>query len=385
MEQIPLMATVRCQVKPTVLDWAIQRAGIPLEKRFPRLKDWLSGAKQPTLRQLEKLARAIYVPFGYLLLSEPPPERPLIPHFRSGPPAEKGPLSPNLLDTISLMRSRQAWLRDYLSKLGCRRLPFEGSQAMDSDPRRVASAIRKDLGLQPEWAAREKNWEGALAELYRRIEEVGILVVINSIVGNNTHRKLNVDEFRGFVLVDEYAPLIFINGADSKAAQMFTLGHELAHVWLGQSASFDLHVLRPANDPTEQACNRIAAEFLVPAEELKTFWPQVRHTHDRLRAVAQQFKVSELVAARRVFDLNFIGEREYFQVYEQYQKKVGEKRPAQKTGNFYQTQKFRLGKKFSEAIICAVREGQITYEEAYHFTGLYGKTFEKYAQSVLGE
>jgi Zn-dependent peptidase ImmA (M78 family) len=115
-----------------------------------------------------------------------------------------------------------------------------------------------------------------------------------------------VTEFRGFVLVDEYAPLVFINGADGKAAQMFTLAHELAHVWFGRSAAFDLRDLQPANERTELACNSVAAEFLVPKTELQRSWPTLQQDPEPFQAIARQFKVSALVGARRALDLQLI-------------------------------------------------------------------------------
>ncbi|HMM61712.1 MAG TPA: ImmA/IrrE family metallo-endopeptidase, partial [Candidatus Rifleibacterium sp.] len=79
------------------------------------------------------------------------------------------------------------------------------------------------------------NWESFFNILVERSEQAGIIILRSGKVGNNTHRTLDVKEFRGFVIYDELAPFIFINGADAKAAQIFTLVHELAHVWLGAS------------------------------------------------------------------------------------------------------------------------------------------------------
>jgi Zn-dependent peptidase ImmA (M78 family) len=215
------------------------------------------------------------------------------------------------------------------------------------------------------------------------MEERGITVVVSGIVGNNTRRKLDPAEFRGFVLIDERAPFVFVNGADGKAAQMFTLAHELAHVWLGSSAAFDLRNLEPAEDETEQACNRIAAEFLVAEEALREAWPSLRRGAEPLQALARRFKVSELVVARRALDLRLISRHDFYEFYEAYSQ--DERRTAsQQTegGNFYATQSLRLGRRFAESLLRATREGKVSYKEAYRLTGLYGRTFERYAQAL---
>ncbi|MGN2393362.1 ImmA/IrrE family metallo-endopeptidase, partial [Pelomicrobium sp. G1] len=122
------------------------------------------------------------------------------------------------------------------------------------------------------------SWEAAVLELRRRIEDIGVLVVVNGVVGNNTHRKLDVEEFRGFALADPYAPLIFVNGADAKSAQMFTLAHELAHLWLGPAgeglSGYDK--ILQGDHRVERFCDRAAAEFLVPGREFKAHWPEVK-------------------------------------------------------------------------------------------------------------
>jgi Zn-dependent peptidase ImmA (M78 family) len=218
------------------------------------------------------------------------------------------------------------------------------------------------------------------------MEESGILVAANGVVGNNTHRKLNPDEFRGFVLVDQYAPLVFVNGADGKAAQMFTLAHELAHVLFGSSAAFDLREMQPATDPIEQACNLVAAEFLVPESELRPVWPSIERLSEPFQAIARKFKVSVLVAARRVLDLHLIRQEtflDFYRVYEQEERRKVLR--GQQGGDFYASQNLRIGKRFARAVIRAAREGNLLYSEAYRLTGLYGSSFDRYAASLDAE
>ena len=128
-------------------------------------------------------------------------------------------------------------------------------------PDRIASVMYSSLGIREGWAADSNNWENAFSFLIEAIEEAGILVMANGVVGNNTSRSLDPDEFRGFVLVDKIAPLVFINSSDWKAAQMFTLAHELAHIFIGSSAAFDLKELLPSNDPTEKYAIRLPQNF----------------------------------------------------------------------------------------------------------------------------
>jgi Zn-dependent peptidase ImmA (M78 family) len=245
--------------------------------------------------------------------------------------------------------------------------------------------MRTALGFEEGWANELPSWTEALRALREAMEDAGILVVVNGIVGNNTHRSLDPDEFRGFVLVDEYAPLVFVNGADYKAPQMFTLAHELAHVFFGSSAAFDLRDTLPASDPMEQRCNRVAAEFLVPEAELRQAWASVHNDPERFQTIARRFKVSSVVAARRALDLRLIRREAFFKFYRAYQDREEEaaaRRPD--GGDFYANQNFRVGRRFGSAVIRAAREGKLLYSEAFRLTGLYGRTFERYASSVAG-
>lgn len=376
----------RVTISEPVLHWALERSGRreAVQRKFPKLSEWLTGQSQPTLHQLEALARATLTPLGYLFLPEPPDERLPIPLFRTHDDEPLRWPSPDLLETVQTMERRQVWMRDYLIEQGSEPMAFVRSAQITDEPENLARQIRHMLGLDEQWAAEQPTWTAALRELQRKMEEAGLLIVVSSIVGNNTRRKLDPSEFRGFVLVDEYAPLMFVNGADGKAAQMFTLAHELAHVWFGSSAAFDLRELQPAEDETEQACNRVAAEFLVPAEELRAFWPSVKDNPGRYQVVARQFKVSEIVAARRTLDLQLLTKREFLDFYQFYQER--ERLTAsqgQKGGDFYATQNLRVGRRFSETVIRSAREGRLLYSEAFQLTGLYGKSFDRYAE-LLG-
>lgn len=376
----------RVAVSEKILGWALDRCGLTVsdvEHKFPRLHQWVSGQSQPTLHQLESLARFTFTPLGFFFLDEPPEEALPIPYFRTRGDEPSYSSSPDLLDTIRVMQRRQTWLREFLVDQGQEMLPFVRSAKLDEPSLVIAERMRKALGLDMGWATREPSWTEALRTLREAMEDAGIMVVVNGIVGNNTHRKLDPDEFRGFVLVDEWAPLVFVNSVDGKAAQMFTLAHELSHVFLGSSAAFDLREMSPADNRTEQACNKVAAEFLVPEQEVREIWSSVRDASDRFQSLARGFKVSVLVAARRALDLHLISKNEFVAFYRDYlsdeRRKAADRAEG---GDFYLNQNLRVGRRFASAVVRAVKEGNLLYSEAYRLTDLYGRTFDRYAASL---
>jgi len=384
----------RVAVKEEILRWAIDRSGLApddLQRKVPKIRQWLIGESLPTLRQLESLSRATLTPLGYFFLAKPPEERLPVSHFRTLGDRTAARPSPALIETVQMMQRRQAWMREFLIDEGQDPLPFVGSAQLSDSPASLADRIRLALGLGEGWASREPTWADALRSLRRTIEAAGILLVVNGVVGNNTHRKLDPAEFRGFVLVDEYAPLMFVNGADAKAAQMFTLAHELAHVFFGSSAAFDLRQMRPADDPTERACDRVAAEFLVPEREMHRIWPRVQRDSEPFQSAARRFKVSELVVARRALDLGLIRREAFLEFYHEYlrnQRLREQRRKAssrEQDGDFYPNQNLRIGKRFASAVFQAANEGKLLYSEAYRLTGLYGRTFDRYAVYLAGK
>lgn len=376
-------------VKRELIRWAIVRSGLPpddLVKKFPKLDEWKSGERQPTFRQLEAFAKATRTPFGFLFLPEPPEERLPIPDFRTAGDTPIDRPSPDLIETIHAMQRRQAWMRDSLIEDGHERLDFVGSGKRVGNFKSLAQRIRQKLDLDADWAEPLGSWVDALRTLRNAIERIGILVFSNSVVGLNNHRGLDPEEFRGFVLCDPYAPVVFVNSADSRSAQMFTLAHELAHVWLGTDGLFNLVKMMPLNEKAERFCNQVAAEFLIPGYKLTERWDEAKATRQPFQTVAHWFKVSPVVAARRALDLRLITTPQFFRFYEKdkedWQRRKAEQRK-KSGGNFYSTQDVRLGRRFASAVIRAAREGRILYRDAYRLTDLKGETFNRYADIVL--
>ncbi len=379
----------RVAIQPRMISWARRRSGLDesaLVKRFPAYEAWERGDISPTFNQLQDLAKKTSTPFGFFFLDEPPEETLPMPDFRTlGSRVVRRP-SPNLLETVYTMQRRQEWMHEYLTGLGAEPLDFIGSATDRTDVLTVAGSIRDSLGLIDGWAREHATWESALIGLRRVIESAGVLVMVNGVVGNNTRRKLDPDEFRGFVLCDRFAPLIFVNGADFKSAQMFTLAHEIAHLWLGKGGIFNLPELQPGPSDTEKYCNAIAAEVLVPTAELLQLWPNASRTSNPAKAIARNFKVSPLVANRRLLDVGLLGSSDYRNFLRALEDDEERKAAINKAkgggGDFYRTADVRIGRRFGRAVAQATREGTLLTRDAYRLTGLSGKTFDRFTDGL---
>lgn len=354
-----------------MLRWARERAGKSpdsLLRRFPRLAEWERGEVQPTLKQLERFAKAVWVPVGYLFLPEPPSETVPLPDLRSGRGRARRP-SPNLLDTVYLCQARQAWYQDYARTARETTKGFVGSVTTASPVEVVAESMREALSFDLEARRRCPTWTEALREFIRQADDLGILVMVSGVVLNNTHRKLDPEEFRGFAMADAAAPLVFINGADTKAAQMFTLAHELAHIWLGRSALSDAEPREVAEIDVEEWCDRVAAELLVPMAVLREeVRPQVPVSTEMSR-LARRFKVSTLVVLRRMFDAGQMSRDQFHREYEAELQRIAA-RPKSTGGDFYLTQPVRASRRFVEALVESTLEGRTLYRDALSMLGI---------------
>lgn len=370
-------------INPQMLSWAISRAGKSVDDligTLPKLTAWLNEEAQPTVKQLEAFSKKVHLPFGYLFLPHPPKETIPFPYFRQGKRALQNNISLNVFDTILNIQQRQQWLSDYLKEDGQSPLSFVGSYTVKNNVTVICEDIRKTLELSKDWATNYKTTSEAMGVLVERIEEAGVIVIINGIVGNSTRRRIDPDECRGFVMVDEWAPFLFINNTDAEGAKMFTLIHELAHIWLGKSAGFDTNNMLPADDPVELLCDKIAAEFLVPKTSFETAWS----VENNFAALANKFKVSKLVIARRALDLGKISKPQFFKWYNAW-KEEWEKIKAKGGGggDFYNNQPNRVSLRFAALVNRAAQAESISYREAYRLTGLNGDTYHNFINKKL--
>ncbi len=377
---------IRVEVKPELLGWARERAGMAeaeLEHRFPAFSGWVGGTAQPTLKQLDAFAQATHTPVGFLLLDQPPVEDLPLPDFRTIGDRPVIRPSADLLDTLYQCQQRQDWYREFAHDNREDAVALVGTLSRDLEL--TAAAHRLSQSVPFPTGERGATWSDAFARLRDRIDDAGVLVMVSGIVGTNTHRRLNPREFRGFAMVDDLAPLIFVNGADSKAAQLFTLVHELVHLAMGGSALDAPDLAIRVADGEELWCNQVAGEFLVPGGALRKVLDPNATVADLAQRVARLFKVSTLVALRRLFDVGWLEWVAYHRAYGDELDRVAhlvDERGAE-GGNFYNTQRVRVGNRLARAVIASTLEGQTLYRDAFRMLGVRRQaTFDELAHRL---
>ena len=377
--------TVRVEVEASMLTWAMERSRRDhdeLIRRFPKLPEWERGDRHPTLKQLEDFARATRTPLGYLLLPEPPDEEVPLPDFRTVRDTAVLRASPDLLDTIALCQERQDWYRAFARRAGAPALAFIGSVTTAVPGAGVADRIREAVDFGLDTRREHPSWSDALRALVRSVEDAGVLVMNSGIVGSNTRRKLDPDEFRGFALVDDLAPVVFINGADSKAAQIFTLAHELAHLWLGQSALDNPRLGQRPDDVTERWCNEVAAELLVPSDTLREQFDDRAPLLDEADRLARLYRVSTLVVLHSLYDARLVTWEAFTLAYNDALDQIGEVQTAG-GGDFYRTQPVRVSRRFAQAVVSSTLEGDTLYRDAFRLLGFRKhETFEQLSERL---
>lgn len=376
----PQRGPYRVSVNPATLRWAQERSGKDvgaLERRFPKYREWEAGSLKPTYRQLERFAKATYTPFGVLFSGGPLKDELDIADFRTIGGKEPRKPSPHLLDTVYLCQRRQDWYHEYALEEEHDPVDFVGSASLDDDPAEVARQMSSTLDFRVEDRRDVPNWTLAVRRFADRADAKGVLVMISGVVGNNTWRPLDVDEFRGFALSDALAPLVFVNGADAKAAQMFTLAHELAHIWLGSTGLSNTALKSTASHRTESWCNQVAAELLVPLDALRQRYDKKEDLKRTLQQLATHFKVSSLVVLRRLRDAGYLSANAFREVYNGELRRYAKTRP-RSGGDFFRTQMTRIGERFAYDLIADTLYGRTLYTEAFRLLAIKKQaTFDK--------
>lgn len=378
------------ELNPKVLEWAVHRSGLTDEqvtKAFPKYPQWLDGSWKPTAKQLQDFAGRTHVTVRDLFRDELPDYALQIADFRTKDDLPARDPSPELYDTVESMLERKDWMRGYFLHEGYPSVGFvgsyEGRELSAETATRLARDIHALLRLADDWARACKDESEALRVLKDAIEGAGISVVINGVVGDNTHRVLDVSEFRGFVLADDVAPLIFVNGRDAKSAQLFTLVHELCHLAFAQTGVSNAPEGEDSGLEMERFCNAVAAEFLVPACVIVPWWrSHPMPTYKKVQEISRSCKASFVVVARKAKDEGLVGRDEFFRLYSQHQQDTPAGRKSGKGGNYYLNARYKLGIVFSDAVIGAVHSDYLSYRDAYDLTGMSAPSFQKYLEEV---
>lgn len=371
-------------INPDILIWARRRSQLSqsvlakkLSTSAETLNKWEMGQKAPTIRQAQAIAAKTHIPLGYLYLNEPPIERLDLPDLRTVNGIQPNSPSSELLELAALMRERVSWYAEYLRDQGLTSNNCVGRRSSTEDVNQIVNDIRRTLAIsEGDYSADQDKY---LRLLIKKIEQAGILVMKQATIRN--HRHLSVSEFRGFAISDPLAPLIFINFADVSCARLFTLIHELAHIWLGQSGISDAH---PDTDKAiEIKCNAIAAQFLVPEDQFLSSWQNERSWMENILQLRRQFRTSRWVIARRAESLGKITLPQYREYTAELRAEYVERDKNRKDGgDFYITKKSQISKPFSKAIVSEALSGKLLLREAGQLLDMRPPHVMKYAQKL---
>lgn len=369
-------------VTPSVLAWAVQRSDLTQDAIAKKLRvspeqlaSWQRDTPPP-YDKAEKLADVLGVPFGSFYLDGPPPDEVTVPDMRTMERSYKP--SANFRQLVHDLLIRQDWYRELAAESRSLPLSFVGSFSVGSTVADVATDIRDTLRLVSGTRRRVYGWDRYCALIAGRAEDVGVLVMRSGYVGNS-RRKVSREEVQGFAIADPLAPLVFVNSGDYLAPQVFTLAHELAHIWVGKSAISNPKDGEQAANDLEIFCNRVATEVLVPEAEFVSAW---RAAPSDIETLSRRFWVSGLVIVRRARELGLISVAQAIDLRSQAiaaMKPRKEPKPGEKGPSYYKTAAVRAGQRFTDAVLAEVSNANITYSHAGVLLGMNPHTVAKFA------
>jgi len=351
------------------------------------IQAWESGAQRPTFSKAEAIAKRLRVPFGYLFLSTPPADDIPLPDLRTETGTWPEHPSLNFIEIVQSTLLKQQWFSDYLQEVHSSKLGYVGTIRPGTDVNKAAEVMRKSLGLNHQMRERCTNWEQFKTEFVRQAEAIGVLVMRSGVAGANT-RHLTVKEFRGFAIVDSFAPAVFINSRDAKSAQIFTLAHELVHIWLGESGVSNPDPRKRSTEEhnkIEQFCNKVAAELLVPSAGVAQQWNSEQTIEANVQRLVRTYKVSRYVVARQVYELDKITQNQYLEYLDQHQnlwKPKEDVSDEESGGNFYVTFFARNSLNFVAGVVRALGENRISYRDASKLLSVKTSTLQAIADRL---
>ncbi len=389
------MAKTEAYITPQVLEWARLRyfqmpeeAAEKLKIPVDKYKSWEDGSEHPTFRQAQMLSARLHVPLGYFFLPTPPKIELPLPDLRTKANEPPGTPSPDFLEVVQDALLKQQWYRDYQEANGSEHLDFVGKFRTTDEPILIAEYIRARFALD-EVLEDATDRATFIRLMTRRIENAGILVLRSRVVGANQNRKLDVREFRGFVISDTLAPLLFINAQDFEGAQIFTFAHELAHIVTGVTGVSNPNYRRGVGQqysPIENNCDKVAAEILMPAREFHRWWSEKKSIDDNLTDITRHYKASTIATLRRANELGKISDTQFWARFDELQKREWRPKPddGDGGGDPYATLFVRNSRRLTETIIEAVAEGSLLYLDAASMLGVRVQTLNEAARRLFG-
>jgi len=358
------MAAIEYQLSRKMIDWIANSQGISLEtladKVMPKKHNkFFEGVVNKS--GAEKLAKIGGIPFGFLFLDTPPANvKPKIPDLRQS--VDSIALSRNFFDVYHDIEYKLDWYKDYLKEIGRDEpLDFIGKFKFTNNLSHedVANDIVETIRFNVSDEIKNVTVDSYFSRASKLIENVGILVFKNGVVGNNNSRKLNTDEFRGFCISDAIAPIIFVNGSDAMSAQVFTLFHEIAHLWLGVDgvSGWD------TEKRIEAFCNKVSAEILMPKNRFLLAWEQASSDNDyyRVKEVSRAFKVSDYAGCVRAVQLKLVEGSLLAKIKSEADNK---KNRESSGGSFFNTMPVRNSHKLTNIIVSKAMSQQLPLREA---------------------
>lgn len=326
------MSSREFNVSIPIIKWIAESQGSSIEELAHTIapkkpEKFIEGIVNKTqARELVKLAK---IPFGFLFLTSPPTiSKPTLPDFRNT--TDSIPLSDDFHDAFADVQEKLDWYNEYLTRNEMRdELSFVGRYEISNSVLEVATDITVSLGLNDIQLGKIRK-DSYFKEIVSKVESIGILVFKNGIVKANTRRSLDVDEFRGFAIADKYTPAIFINGNDALSAQLFTLLHEIAHIWIGEGGVSNLTY--PFESTIESYCNNVAAEVLMPTRKFKKIWDNELTKDINISNLSQFFKTSEISVVIKAHQLKLVNRDDVFRVREDLNQHLKKEKSAKKSG-----------------------------------------------------
>ena len=298
----------KAYITPNVLRWARESARMSEEiaaskvsVSIEKLKEWENGTNQPTIRQAETLAKAYRRPFALFFLPEIPRDFQPLQDYRRKTAIPLGTASVFIIREI---QQKQAWISEVYEENRDQKLPFVGKFSLEENPIKVAEDILRTLGIQP----LNYTSDNPIREWIDKAESIGIFISRTSFI--HSRLKLDSEEIQGFTISDPYAPFVFVNSEDWDAPQLFTLVHELAHIWIAESGiSNEIEPDPRFKDnlhPVELFCNEVAANALMPNSIMFNLNPSIFNSIREVFKVSKAFGISSFALIYRAFNLDII-------------------------------------------------------------------------------